>query len=330
MTAFTSTRHLRLIGVVTLVVCVLLLTVSFRLSTLGTLFSSGGQTLHAEFTDASGIAPGDPVRVAGIVVGEVEEIHVVRDHALVDLRITEDVALGERTSARLSLDTLLGQHSLVLSPAGPGALADDATIPLDRTTTPFGVTDALLQVGTELEPIDTRALTRAIRTVSATLDPAAPEVRTAATGLSELARVVSTREEQVQALFDETAQIATTLGQRSEDIVTLIDNSARIFATLAARQQTITRLVRTTGDLAATVGAVIRENQGRLEPALKDLRSVLGVLRDHQADLDESLRLLAPYLRYFVNLTGNGRWFDGTFAGLVPIDFSTYLPQGDE
>ncbi|THV08836.1 MCE family protein [Nocardioides caeni] len=328
MSAYTPTRHVRLIGVVTVVLCVLMLTVSFRLSTLGTLFSGGGYTLQAEFTDASGIAPGDPVRVAGLVVGEVEEIRVVRDHALVDLRITDDVQLGERTSARLSLDTLLGQHSLVLTPAGPGELAADSTIPLDRTTTPFGVTDALLQVGAELEPIDTEALTSAIRTVSGALDPAAPEVRTAATGLSELARVVSSREEQVQDLFEETAQIATTLGQRSEDIVTLIDNSALIFATLSQRQATITRLVRTTGDLAATVGAVIRENQGQLEPALKDLRSVLGVLRDHQDDLDESLRLLAPYLRYFVNLTGNGRWFDGTFAGLVPLHFTTYLPEG--
>ncbi|HWI42940.1 MAG TPA: MCE family protein [Nocardioides sp.] len=316
-------RHARLIGVLTFAVCVVMLTVSFRLSTLSSVFGGGGRTLQAEFTDAAGIAPGDPVRVAGLEVGKVDRVRVVRDHALVEISLDKKVKLGDRTTASLSLDTLLGQHSLVLKPAGTGTLEADGTIPLSRTETPFGVTDALLGAASELEPIDTERLTKAIRTVSAAIDPAAPEVRTAATGLSELARVVTTREDQVRALFRETARIAKTLGQRSEDVVSLIDNSSLIFATLASRQKTIHSLLRTTGSLASTVEAVIRENQGQLSPALKDLENVLGVLKDNQADLDESLRLLAPYIRYFVNVTGNGRWFDGTFAGLLPLDVTT-------
>lgn len=319
-------RNARTIGIVTIVCCALLLTVSFRLSTLSSLFTGGGQTLHAQFTDVAGISPGDPVRIAGIPVGTVEAVHVERDHALVDLTIDTEVPLGDRTTATLNLDTLLGQSSLVLRPAGEGELADDATIPLDRTTTPFGVTDALMRSGAELEPIDTRQLTRAIRTVSSAIDPAAPEVRTAATGLSALAHVVTRRETQLRALFRETSRIAGTLAARSEDIGTLIDNSDLIFATLASRQRMIHSLLRSTGDLAGTVEAVIRENSGHLTPALRDLHTVLGVLRDNQDDLDESLRLLAPYLRYFVNLTGNGRWFDGTFAGLLPLDLREYAP----
>lgn len=320
------TRNARTIGVVTLAVCALLLTVSFRLSTISDLFSGGGMQLEAEFTDVAGIAPGDPVRIAGLPVGEVEAVRVERGHAVVEMTVETDVPLGDRTSATLSLDTLLGQSSLVLEPDGTGTLAEGATIPLSRTTTPFGVTDALLQSAEELEPIDTRRLTRAIRTVSATIDPAAPEVRTAATGLSALSEVITKREQQVRELFEQTARIAGTLGRRSEDLVVLIDNSARVFATLAERQEVIRSLLRSTGDLAATVNAVIRENSDELTPALRDLRAVLGVLRDNQDDLDESLRLLAPYLRYFVNVVGNGRWFDGTFAGLVPVDVRGYLP----
>ncbi|HWJ80778.1 MAG TPA: MCE family protein [Nocardioides sp.] len=322
----TPTRNVRTIGIVTVVCCALLLTVSFRLSTLSSLFSGGGETLHAQFTDVAGIAPGDPVRIAGIVVGEVDAVHVERDHALVDMTLDTDVPLGDSTTATLNLDTLLGQSSLALRPAGEGDLADGATIPLERTTTPFGVTDALLRTGAELEPIDTRQLTRAIRTVSSAIDPAAPEVRTAATGLSALTRVVTRREGEVRELFRQTAQIAGTLARRSTDISTLIDNSGLILSTLASRQQMIRDLVRSTGDLAGTIDAVIRENRDHLSPALRDLHSVLGVLEDNQDDLDESLRLLAPYLRYFVNLTGNGRWFDGTFAGLVPLDVRSQLP----
>lgn len=313
-------RNARTLGLVGIAVCAVLLTLSFRLSTLSTLFSGGGDTLHVQLTDAAGISPGDPVRIAGVTVGEVEEVHVERDHALLDVRVKTDVAIGDRTTATLSLDTLLGQSSLLLVPAGTGDLADGSTIPLARTTTPFSVTDAILGAGRELTPIDTKDLTAALRSVTSAIGPGASQVRTAAVGLSGLSRTLSRRESEVRTLFRQTRQIATTLAGRTTDLVTLIDNSAVISRTLVQRQEVIRSLLRTTTSLATTVQAVIRDNQAELTPGLRDLHRVLDVLRSNQDDLDESLRLLAPYLRYFVNLTGNGRWFDGTFAGLVPID----------
>lgn len=313
-------RNARTIGLATIALCVVLVTASFRLSTLSSVFSSGGETLHAQFTDAAGIAPGDPVRIAGIAVGTVTAVHVQGSHALVDLDVHTAVRLGDGTTATLSLDTLLGQSSVTLLPGGDGDLASGTTIPLERTTTPFSVSDAVLGAGRELTPIDTTTLTRALRTVSAAIDPGAPDVRTAAVGLSDLSRAVSTREAEVRGLFRQTRRIATTLAGRTTDLVTLVDNSAVIARTLLQRQQVIRSLLSTTSSLTRTVRAVIRENQGQLTPGLRDLHTVLSVLRANQDDLDESLRLLAPYLRYFVNLTGNGRWFDGTFAGLVPLD----------
>lgn len=316
----TPARNARTLGIATIVACAVLLTCAFRVSTLASVFSGGGQHLHAQFTDVAGIAPGDPVRVAGIQVGQVESIHVQQDHALVDFTVDTDAQLGDRTSASLSLDTLLGQSSLALLPGGTGQLADGDTIPLDRTTTPFSVTDALLGTGDELTSIKTKQLTKAIRTVSAAIDPAAPQVRTAATGLSTLSRAISRREAEVRTLFRQTHQIASTLAGRTTDLVTLIDNSSLIAQTLAQRQQVIRSLLHTTADLTRTIQDVIHDNQARITPGLKDLEAVLTVLEQNQGSLDESLRLLAPYLRYFVNLTGNGRWFDGTVAGLVPID----------
>ncbi|MCL2542260.1 MAG: MCE family protein [Nocardioidaceae bacterium] len=313
-------RNARTIGIVTIAVCAVLLTASFRLSTLGSLFSGGGETLHAQFTDVAGISPGDPVRIAGISVGRVEAVHVQRDHALVDMSVQTDVRLGDRTTASLSLDTLLGQSSLLLTPGGTGSMADGSTIPLARTTTPFSVTDAILGAGRELTPIKTKVLTQALRTVTSAISPGASDVRTAATGLGDLSRVVSRRQQQVQTLFAQTRRIAATLAGRTTDLVTLIDNSSLITGTLVRRERVIDALLRTTTGLTRTIRAVIRDNQGQITPGLRDLHTVLGVLRRNQDDLDESLRLLAPYLRYFVNLTGNGRWFDGTFAGLVPID----------
>ncbi|HEX4190022.1 MAG TPA: MCE family protein [Marmoricola sp.] len=319
----TDYRNVRVIGVVGVIVMALMLTASFRLSTLGNLVAGGGTHYSAEFTDAAGIAPGDPVRIAGIAVGKVDSVRVVRDHTVVDYTVKHAPHLGSETGAALSLDTLLGQNSLVLTPAGAGTLGKGATIPLRRTSTPFGVTNALLGTARTLAPINTTELATALRTVASAIDPGAPDVRTAATGLSGLAKAVGDRDAEVQDLFAQTEQIAATLSDRRQDITTLIQNSGLVVQTLDRRQQVIRELLSTTSDLARTVTAIISENQGRITPALRHLKTVLGVLVANQANLDESLRLLAPYLRYFTNLTGNGRWFDGTFAGLVPLDLNT-------
>jgi phospholipid/cholesterol/gamma-HCH transport system substrate-binding protein len=256
--------------------------------------------------------------VAGIAVGTVDDVRVVGTHAVVDMTLEDVPPLGDRTTASLALDTLLGQHSVALESRGSGTLAEGATIPLSRTTTPFGVTDALQGTANELQPINTRRLTKALGTISGALDSAAPQVRTAATGLSALSRVVSERDHQVRRLFAETAQISSTLAQRSDSITRLIDNGGRVLVTLDRRQRVIRALLRDTGRLAATVKAVIDDSRGEITPAMKRLRVVLRVLRRNQANLDESLRLMAPYLRYFTNVVGNGRWFDGYVAGLVP------------
>lgn len=316
----TESRRTRLVGVVTLVAAALLLVTSFRLETLSGILAGGGVRYSAEFTDVAGIDPGDPVRIAGITVGTVDGVHVDGDRAIVDLTVRDAPPLGDRTTAALSLDTLLGQSSLVLNPAGSGRLPANARIPLSRTSTPFGVTDALLGSAEAIEPIHTKRLTQALTTVAGALDPAAPEVRTAATGLSALARAVGERDRQVRALFSETAKISSTLAGRSRTITALIRDSGSILVALQNRQQVIRDLLRDTGRLTATVSAVIEENRGQVGPALRSLHTVLTVLRDNQDDLDESLRLMAPYLRYFTNVIGNGRWFDGTFAGLVPFD----------
>ena len=45
----------------------------------------------------------------------------------------------------------------------------------------------------------------------------------------------------------------------------------------------------------------------------------VGNLEANQANLDRSIRLVAPFVRVFANTTGNGRWFDTYIQNLVPV-----------
>ena len=74
-----------------------------------------------------------------------------------------------------------------------------------------------------------------------------------------------------------------------------------------------------TATLADQLTGLVRENREAIRPALANLKNVLAVLETNQANLDRSIKLLAPFVRVFANTTGNGRWFDTYIQNLVPV-----------
>ena len=52
---------------------------------------------------------------------------------------------------------------------------------------------------------------------------------------------------------------------------------------------------------------------------------MVNLLIKNQSNLDESLRLMAPFYRVFANTLGSGPWFDTWIANLPP---ALALPAG--
>jgi phospholipid/cholesterol/gamma-HCH transport system substrate-binding protein len=48
------------------------------------------------------------------------------------------------------------------------------------------------------------------------------------------------------------------------------------------------------------------------------LSKTIAVLRANKGDLEESVQLYAPLLRYYTTVLGQGRWFDAALFGLTP------------
>ncbi|RYJ05854.1 MAG: MCE family protein, partial [Actinomycetales bacterium] len=72
------------VGLVGIAVCVLLLVGSMQ---VGNLPFDRGTTVEADFVDASGLSTGDPVEVAGVRVGDVEDITIRGDRVRVSFTI---------------------------------------------------------------------------------------------------------------------------------------------------------------------------------------------------------------------------------------------------
>ncbi|MFC0509085.1 MCE family protein [Micromonospora costi] len=318
-------RNPVVVGVVGLTLVAAALLGAFQLDRLAALT---GRTYQAAFHDASGLAAGNEVRVAGVRVGAVTAVELARDtqpYVRVRFRVDDDgVRLGRDTGATIRIKTVLGQKYLALAPAGPGRLPEGGRIPLDRTAAPFDVVQAVTGLADTLDRVDTDQLATAFRTLSDTFADTPGSVRSSLTGLSRLSRTVAERDAELRALLGRARQVTDVLATRDEEFRRLVTDGEALLAEVSRRRDAIHRLLVGTDELARQLSGLVADNRAQLEPALRKLRDVVAVLQRNRDELEQTIQRMAPFVTAFANVVGNGRWFDSYVSGLV----QPYVPTG--
>src|SRR5512146_3225358 len=94
-----------------LLIFVLVTTIAtgFLVVTIGNISFAASKQYKAVFSDATGVVKGDDVRVAGVKVGNVEDVEVVdRTRAMVTFKVVKDQQLTEGTNATIRYRNLVG------------------------------------------------------------------------------------------------------------------------------------------------------------------------------------------------------------------------------
>ena len=275
-----------------------------------------GTRYTAEFAEAAGLRADDAVRVAGVKVGRVSAITLDGDKVAVSFRV-KNVWLGDRTSAVIKLETLLGKKFLALEPAGGDVLDPASPIPRERTTTPYELTDAFQDLATTVNDVDTQQLAKSFETISGTFQNTPAEVKGALSGLSRLSGTVSRRDEQLAKLLGNTARISDTLAARDSQLVRLMSDGNELLDEIVRRKQAIGSLLDAATELGRELRGLVEDNNTQLDPVLTQLDRLTALLQRNQDSLAEGIRRFAPFVRIFTNGAGNGRWIDGYLCGLV-------------
>lgn len=277
-----------------------------------------GATYEAEFSEAAGLRPDDEVRVAGIKVGEVKDVELDVDRVLVTFRV-DDAWIGDATTAAIKIKTLLGRKFLALHPTGAREQDPDKRITMDRTATPYDVTQAFEGLANTVGEIDTAQLADSFRTISDTFADSPEHVKSALDGLTALSRTISSRDAQLAQLLSNTRQITTTLAGTNDEFDKLLDDGELLLTELNNRRKAIHDLLTGTTELAKQLSGLVADNQRQLGPALAQLEQVTDILTKYSGQLDRSLQLAGPYFRALNNITGSGRWLDTYVCGLVTV-----------
>ena len=310
-------RNPVLVGAVSLAILAALFLAAMNASRLPLI--GGGDVYYAAFGEAGGLRVNDEVRIAGVRVGKVEQIELDGDHVRVGFRVDSPQEFGPETAAAIKVKTLLGAMYIALDPEGDGQMAEGSEIPVERTSSPYDVVEAFSGLAETTGKIDTDQLAQALTTMADLSRNTPEEFRGALDGVSRLSQTVASRDQQINSLLKNLRTVAGVLDRRDEDIIALMRDADVLARALVARREAVHNLLVATSQMSKELTALVRQSRDDLKPALDHLASVVAVLNKNEDNIDDSLRLMAPFYRVFANTLGNGPWFDTYIQNMPPV-----------
>ncbi|OBK57232.1 mammalian cell entry protein [Mycobacterium colombiense] len=303
-----------MLGVMGTVILACVTLVAFQYNKLP--FIKNTDDYAAYFSEAGGIKPGNTVRVSGMGVGRVSDVRLEGTKVRVGFTVHKGVELGDRTEAAIKTETILGAKMLELTPRGNGQLS--GTIPLERTTSPYELPDALGDLTTTISGLDTAQLSTALTTLADTLKATPSNLRPALEGVARFSDTLNGRDAQLRSLLGSANKVSTVLGKRSQQIAGLVANSNALLAALLDERDSLDALMNNLTAVSHQISGLVNDNRTQLKPALDKLNGVLEILDNRKEDIQKTLPKFKRYAMSFGECLGSGPFFKAYVANLVP------------
>lgn len=279
-------------------------------------FVKGTSDYAAYFTEAGGIKAHSDVRVSGLDVGRVVGVGLEGNRVRVRFTVRKGVVLGDRTEAAIKTETVLGNKYLELTPRGDGRLT--GPIPVERTTSPYDLPDALGDLTAVISGLDTTQLSSALTTLAETFKDTPPDLKMALQGVARFSDTLDKRDATLRQLLADANKVTGVLAQRSEQIAGLVVNSNALLSELLSQRNSVDALMTNLTAVSRQVSAVVDDNRQQLKPAVDKLNGVLEILDNRRADLQRTLYLFRRYAMSFGEVLGSGPFFKASVVNLIP------------
>jgi len=303
---------------------ILLLCTALLIVVFGQLRFQRFSSYVAEFSNGSGLKPGQFVRAGGVEVGKVKKVSLTDNgqRVLVTLNVDKSLPLYQSTGAQIRYANLIGERFVNLDRGtGEGA---------DRVLPPGG----FIPVARTQPALDLDALIGGFKPLFRALDP--EKVNNIATSL---VTVFQGQGGTVANILSQTAQLTSTLADRDRAIGEVITNLNTVLTTVNKHQrdfdQTVGNLevlitgLKNRADPLAGAIADISDASGTLAGLLSDdrplLQQTIGKLETLQqplADQPEKLDKLLSEFPLAINLIGRAGGIYGDFFNFYLCDLT--------
>ncbi|GIH18423.1 MCE family protein [Rugosimonospora africana] len=269
---------------------------------------------RAEFTDVTGLNPGDDVRIAGVRVGQVTGIQVIRRrYAEVRFSVERGRRLPASVTATIKYRNLVGQRYIALGQGvGPvnATLAPDHTIPLSRTTPALDLTElfnGFQPLFQALSPNDVNQLSTEIVQVFQGEDTT---VDSLVSHTASLTTTLAAKDEVIGQLIDNLNAVLTTVNSRGDELSGMVTTLQELVSGLADDRKPIGDAISAMSTLTTSTAGLLQDARGPLSQDIDSLGDVSTNLADAQPALDQFLKLLPLKLNDITTLASYGSWLN--------------------
>ncbi|MBW3619571.1 MAG: MCE family protein [Actinobacteria bacterium] len=265
-----------------------LLVLSLTATACGVFGGDGGAyTVNAEFARTYNLFPGSPVRVLGVDVGKIADLHVEpgSDTVRVELLIDEGVEIPAGAGALIVPEALLGERYVQLEPAYTGgeAMQDGGTIPVERTVVPYEFDEVLDSLNDFVGGLDAPEVGRMFDNVATVLDGQGETIGQVIDQASVAIEVLAENDEELVSLAGRLADLNETLATRDEAIGPIIEDWNTVAGTLADDRTDIDGALRGLVRLTTQLGSLLETHREGLE---EDIQVLTRVGRTAERNLD--------------------------------------------
>jgi phospholipid/cholesterol/gamma-HCH transport system substrate-binding protein len=267
----------------------------------------------ARFTDVTALNEGDDIRIAGVRVGQVDEIRVVdRRLAEVEFSLEGDRTLPASVTATIKYRNLVGQRYIALE-HGVGdasALEPGDVIPLERTKPALDLTvlfNGFKPLFQALNPDDVNKLSGEIIQVlqgeGGTIDSLLRHTASLTSTLASRDRVIGEVITNLNAVLD-------TVNSRTEQVSTLVTTLQELTTGLAGDRQPIGEAISAMGELTTTTADLLNQSRQPLKDDIAHLGLVSQTLADNEAVVEGVIQRLPTKIEAMSRTASYGSWFN--------------------
>lgn len=278
-----------------------------------------GHTFRAYFAEVAGLNDDAKVQVAGLEVGKVSDIHLEGDRVLVTFSVDENIAVGDRSEVAIKTKTLLGNKFLEVTPLGHGQ--QTAPIPVERTKSPYLLTDAIGDITTAISGLNTDQLSDSLQTLATTFADTPPEVQPALQGVARLSQSLAARDQKLGALLENANKASTVLAARTDKIVSLVQDTNALMAELLTQSHALERISSDISALSKQLSAFVADNRDRFKPTLDKLNGALAIVDNRKEQLQKSLKMVNGFSLSLGESLASGPFFKNYIANILPGQF---------
>lgn len=264
-------------------------------------------SLTATFDDVTGLLKDDNVKVAGVVVGKVSGITVVKGRAQVTFKLRRDVKVPTDTEAAVRWRNLLGQRYVYLYPGKASTtLASGGRITRTRSVVDLG--ELFNRLGPIVSALDPDDVNQFLDTIVAALDGNEPKLRQAIDDLATLSAALGSRDEEIGRLVGNLDTVAATLASRDAEIRAILDNLLAVATTFNQNTEVVEAAATQLSSVSADLGRLLAGNRDEVGRTVHNLSLIVDVIDGKLNNLDGTVANLDEAAAHLHASSRYGEW----------------------